>query len=85
MENTCYKCGIEIDEEDIICCNCIDNTEGRNQHLWQIKKESLMEISNCCGAIPLGETYDKMGMCSRCLENTDFYNEEEEFEEEFGG
>ena len=39
VENTCYKCGIVIDEEDIVCCNCIDNTEGRNQHFWQIKDE----------------------------------------------
>ena len=39
-----------------------------------------MEVSSCCGAIPLGETYDKMGMCSSCLENTDFYDDEEEVE-----
>ena len=39
-----------------------------------------MEVSSCCGAIPLGETYDKMGMCSSCLENTDF-NEEDQDEE----
>ena len=42
MENTCYKCGIEIDEGDTVCCNCIDNTEGRNQHFWQIIKETKM-------------------------------------------
>jgi hypothetical protein len=38
--NACYKCDAEIDEEDIICCNCIDNTDGRNQHFWQIKNEN---------------------------------------------
>ena len=38
--NKCYKCDIEIDEEDIVCCNCIDNTDGRNEHFWQIKNES---------------------------------------------
>ena len=38
-ENTCYKCDIEIDEEDTICCNCIDDTDGRNQHFWKIKDE----------------------------------------------
>ena len=37
--NKCYKCEIEIDEEDTICCNCIDNTYGRNQHFWNIKNE----------------------------------------------
>ena len=26
-KNSCYKCDIEIDEEDTICCNCIDDTE----------------------------------------------------------
>ena len=39
-ENKCYKCDAIIDPEDTICCNCIDNTEGRNQHFWQIKRES---------------------------------------------
>jgi len=38
-KNTCYKCDIEIDEEDIICCSCIDDTEGRNQYFWKITKE----------------------------------------------
>ena len=37
-----------------------------------------MEISECCGAIPLGETYADMGLCSNCLENTEFYNEDKE-------
>tara|TARA_Y100001973_G_C5079900_1_gene271950 strand:+ start:39 stop:176 length:138 start_codon:yes stop_codon:yes gene_type:complete len=38
--NKCYKCEIEIDEEDTICCNCIDSTYGRNQHFWNIKNET---------------------------------------------
>ena len=38
-KNNCYKCGTEIDEEDTICCNCIDNTDGRNQFFWKIKNE----------------------------------------------
>ena len=38
-KNSCYKCDIEIDEEDTICCNCIDDTDGRNQHFWKIKDE----------------------------------------------
>ena len=37
--NNCSNCGTEIDEEDTMCCICIDDTEGRNQHFWQIKKE----------------------------------------------
>ena len=44
-------------------------------------KEQTMEVSNCCGAIPLGETYAGMGMCSNCLENTDFYDEKGEQDE----
>jgi len=38
--NKCYKCDTEIDKEDVVCCNCIDNTDGRNEHLWQIKNEN---------------------------------------------
>ena len=38
----------------------------------------MMEVSECCDAISLGETYNKMGRCSSCLENTEFYNEEGE-------
>jgi hypothetical protein len=37
--NKCCKCDIRIDEEDSVCCNCMDDTEGRNQYFWQIKKE----------------------------------------------
>ena len=29
----------EIDDEDVVCCNCIDNTEGRNQNFFKIKEE----------------------------------------------
>lgn len=39
--NTCYKCDAEIDEDDWVCCNCIDNTEGRNQYHWNIKNEDI--------------------------------------------
>ena len=35
----CIKCDTEIDEEDYICCNCIDDTDGRNQNFFNIKKE----------------------------------------------
>ena len=41
-------------------------------------KGETMEVSNCCGAIPLGETYENMGICSSCLENTDFYKEDDD-------
>ncbi len=37
--NKCYKCNLEIDDEDVVCCNCIDNTQGRNQHFFKIKEE----------------------------------------------
>ena len=40
-----------------------------------------MLVSECCGAIPLTETYENMGMCSRCKENTEFYEEENENED----
>ena len=39
MNKACDECGIEIDEEDVVCCNCIDSTDGRSQHFWNIKNE----------------------------------------------
>ena len=36
-----------------------------------------MLVSKCCDAIPMLPTYENMGMCSKCKENTEFYNEEE--------
>ena len=41
-----------------------------------------MLISECCGSIPLGETYANMGLCNNCLENTEFYDDEEETDED---
>ena len=41
-----------------------------------------MMISECCGAIPLGEIYVNMGLCNNCLENTEFYDNEEEIDED---
>ena len=38
--NTCYKCNVEIDKGDIICGTCQDNTDGRNQHFFQIRHEN---------------------------------------------
>ena len=35
-----------------------------------------MLVSECCGAIPLTDTYENMGMCSKCKDNTEFYEEE---------
>ena len=34
-----------------------------------------MLVSECCGAIPLTDTYEKMGKCSKCKEDTEFYEE----------
>ena len=28
--------------------------------------------SNCCGALPIGETYDNLGFCSECKEHAEF-------------
>jgi hypothetical protein len=35
-----------------------------------------MKISECCGAIPMLPTYDNMGICSQCKDNTEFHEEE---------
>ena len=40
-----------------------------------------MLVSECCDAIPMLPTYENMGMCSKCKENTEFYEEGEEDEE----
>ena len=36
---SCYKCNTPLEPEERICCNCIDSTDGRNQHFWKIKDE----------------------------------------------
>ena len=28
--------------------------------------------SNCCGALPIGETNDNLGFCSECREHAEF-------------
>ena len=38
-KNTCYKCNVEIDLDDKICGVCQDDTDGRNQHFFQIRSE----------------------------------------------
>ena len=45
--NTCYKCNVEIESQylslnsmgDRICGTCQDDTDGRNQHFFQINSE----------------------------------------------
>ena len=29
-------------------------------------------VSNCCGALPMGETHDDLGFCSECKEHAEF-------------
>ena len=33
---------------------------------------STDRTSNCCGALPHGETYKDMGFCSECMEHAVF-------------
>ena len=35
-----------------------------------------MEISNCCGALPCGETHERMGFCSDCHVDASFEEDE---------
>ena len=42
------------------------------------KGEIMDKVSNCCGALPTGETHDDLGFCSNCREHAVF--EEEELE-----
>jgi len=34
--------------------------------------------SNCCGAYPLGEIYDNLGLCSKCRDHCVFEKEDDE-------
>ena len=43
-----------------------------------------MEISECCGALPIGETHDDIGFCSKCKEHSTFEIEEEEWRNIYG-
>ena len=38
----------------------------------------IFRVSNCCRALPHGETYEDMGFCSECFEHAIFEGEEEE-------
>ena len=29
-------------------------------------------VSNCCSALPIGETHDNLGFCSECREHAEF-------------
>ena len=33
--------------------------------------------SNCCGALPMGETHDGLGFCSKCKEHAEFKEEKQ--------
>ena len=37
-----------------------------------------MKVSNCCDALPCGETHEDMGFCSNCHEHAVFEEEEDE-------
>ena len=37
----------------------------------------MNKVSNCCGALPIGETYDDLGFCSECRDHAVFESEEE--------
>ena len=40
------------------------------------------KVSNCCGALPIGETHDDSGFCSECREHAVFEYEEDEQQEQ---
>ncbi len=39
INGQCYKCDVLLDPGEIICGTCQDNTDGRNEHFFQIKYE----------------------------------------------
>ena len=40
-EGRCDKCNVVLNPNETICGTCLDSTEGREQHFFQIKKESI--------------------------------------------
>ena len=42
------------------------------------RRENEMELSNCCYAQPLIDTYKTLGVCSECKENASFYEASDE-------
>ena len=40
-----------------------------------------MQVSNCCRALPYGETYEDLGFCSECMDHAVFENENEKEKE----
>ena len=37
--NRCVECNVALSHGERLCCTCRDNTEGRNDHFFQIKNE----------------------------------------------
>ena len=69
MINVC-NCGIEIDKEDRVCCLCVDDTDGRNQHFWKIKDEAMLGYCDLCEEkkqIERSECY-ALKVCKSCNE-----------------
>ena len=72
IPNHCIEC--DKPTVNILCNKCMMIKDK----LIAKKKEKKMKISNCCGVLPLTETYDDLGMCSECKEHAVFEEEEDE-------
>lgn len=44
--NYCRNCNVKLEPDDTLCCTCVDDTEGRTQHFFQIKYENRKEVKN---------------------------------------
>tara|TARA_Y100000310_G_C20424053_1_gene688114 strand:- start:190 stop:483 length:294 start_codon:yes stop_codon:yes gene_type:complete len=87
----CSYCGLErFDNEWFIdnyifghkayfdkgCIDMLNILNKKEREEREIREKML--ISKCCNAIPMLPTHDNMGMCSKCKDNTEFYEEEDE-------
>ena len=67
---TCIECEQHYDHltgdlDERMCHECLDGEDDNDK------------VSNCCGALPIGETYDDLGFCSECRDHAVFESEEE--------
>ena len=55
----CYKCNVLLDPGEKVCGTCQDDTDGRNEHLFQIKHEIPPKSEWGNISLKIGEHLDK--------------------------
>ncbi len=59
-----------------VICDCLGELDDDGLMKYQKEKEAQEEllevVSDCCSALPLGEIYDGLGLCSQCKDHATF-------------